>query len=335
MKSMVWYKNPWLVTSGIAVLALAAAQTVQIILFVALSTLMQQAGTSGTGWANGAVMVPAIVSALAGGAFLGRLRPLEHIRLWILTAVISGILPVLLQVVTYPESMEWLKSASVWLSMLGSALLWLAGCWFGSITQRRHPDSRLDRQLLQWTGGAVGIVVLLYAMTWGSIIFSKGYRMAKQVTLSLPPDVEEIDVPYREPGVAASRGFKANIPAGSTEIQAYYLQHMETTRWTDVSRQFQNWEPGNWQIRRETWDDETIEYRLDGAHWLDVSGKVAVTLILQAVRADSAADWQTGLWEVQGLILSRPYAEPRTSPEENESPDSQQDTATTPEDQGP
>ncbi|HPQ39105.1 MAG TPA: hypothetical protein PLV45_01920, partial [bacterium] len=69
---MTWYKHPGWRTAGIAILALAAAQTVQVILFVAISAALQSSGSQASGWLNAAVMLPAVVSALAGGAFLGR-----------------------------------------------------------------------------------------------------------------------------------------------------------------------------------------------------------------------------------------------------------------------
>jgi len=305
-----WYREPRLITAGIVILAIGAAQTIQMILFVLFSTLL----TKTTGIPDNVMsllaMLPTILSVVAGGAFLGRLRYKDEYILWGVSALVAGIFPIALQLIMYPESTEWLQNPSIWISSAGGLLLWVAGCWLGALSWRLKPNAQFDNTLLRWTAGIVGVVILLYGITWGSIVFSKGYRLAKQVKLMIPSGVEEVDASYREPGVAQMRRFSKIIDPGDKSIQEFYLETMKREGWTDVTGTFQDWEAGQWVPRKETWNDREMEYMLAGAHWQDFSGKVLVTMVLQAIKLSPQADWQNSDWQVQGIILSRPYVEP-------------------------
>lgn len=307
---MVWYRDSRIQTSALAVLAVIASQVLQIILYLVTAMILQESSGMNPMMSSLITLLPAILATLAGGAFIGRLRPENSAYCWLVTAFIAGFLPIGLQLVIDSSPRVWLTDSSVWMSAAGSILLWIIGCFMGRLSHIRNPDPGFNRNLVRWTGGITAMVVLLYLFTWGSMVFSKSYRLAKTVDLQLPPDVEESPPSFLEPGIARSRHFSVLLPSGDTRIQEFYLDTMMSRGWSDITRQFQSWPVEEWQFRTDTQRDRIHEYALAGGHWLDLSGKVAVSLILQAEKVDENKTWEETDWRVRGLILSRPYSEP-------------------------
>lgn len=307
MKS--WYRHPSLITFGLAALAIGIGQVLQLLLYSMLATGLSSAKNIPVNIQGLLALIPPVLATLAAGAFLGRLRP-DNWRLWSGTALVVSLIPVLLQLMILTGDYSWLAGSALWFTVFGTLALWLTGCWLGSISSQRYPDPVLDKKLIMWSGGIVGLVLIMFGAVWGSVHLSKGYQLAKKVTLKTPPFVEIIDQKFSEPGVAKSQRFKAVLPAGDSSVQAFYLEIMENDRWINVTDKFQDWPAGQWQYRKETYGDQLMESQIAGAHWQDMSGNVAVTLVLQALKTNPLDGWTEGEWEIQGVILSRGYSEP-------------------------
>ena len=307
---MTGFRNEKIQAVALGILAVAASQVLQIILYLFLATLLREATDPGPDISQLLSLLPAILATLGGGLFLGRLRHDSSRGYWMVTAVAAALFPVLIQLLIYPDVSVWLGSGSVWLSVAGSAIIWYIGCLLGRMTLSRHPDPVLDKHLLRWTAGITGAVIVLYLATWSSMVLSEGYRAAKSVELPIPPGVEEVRSSIFEPGVAASRHFTATIPAGDTHLQQFYIDHLSEPAWVDVSSDFQEWVPGEWHFTRETRDDQQKEYALAGGHWRTDDSRAAVSLIMQARKSDEQKAWEDTDWKIQGMILSRPYSKP-------------------------
>jgi len=301
---MYWYRDVRIQTAGITLLALLAAQVLQIVLFVIVSTIHGEISQLDPRIMSLLTLLPAILGILAGGAFLGRLRPDNTRVLWTLSAIVAALFPLVVQAIIVPGAFDWLAEVTVWISAAGSGILWFVGCYLGGLSYRKKPDPVFDRSLLRWTGGILAALFLLYSVTWGSMVFSKGYRMAKSVDLLVPPDVEEINLAYLEPGIAKSRHFKTVIPSGDTHIQEFYAAVMSNDGWIDVTDVFQEWPLKEWRTRQEIVNNLPVEYVLSGGHWQDLSGKVAVTMVLQGQKVQESLSWDETDWLVYGIILS-------------------------------
>ncbi len=307
---MVWYRDRKLRTVALTGLAILASQILQIIFYFLIAALFREATNLTDQVAALISLLPAILATLGGGAFLGRLRPDGLPSSWIISSVITGTIPLILQAMIQAGSWEWLGVPSVWMAAVGTSLLWMIGCFLGRASQRAKPDSALDKAMIRWTGGITAAVILLYGVTWGSMVFSKGYRLAKTVQLAIPPDVEELNPSMMEPGVARSRHFTTVISSGDTRIQDYYIDLMKNQGWTDVTHMFQTWPVREWQFRNEDHQDKVVNYVLAGGHWQDISGKIMVTLILQGQKIEEPLPWEETEWRIHGMILSRPFGEP-------------------------
>lgn len=308
---MAWYRHPKLQSAGLVILALLATQILQIILFLIVSAGFRKISAPQPWSTNLLSLLPAVCAILAGGVFLGRLRPDNALFLWSSSAVANGIIPIGIQIILYPGTIGDLAGPILWATIAGNIVLWFVGCILGALSNRKKPDPSLDRSLVQWTGGISGAVILLYGLTWGSMVFSEGYRLAKTVRLPLPDGVEEIEPSGFEPGIARARRFKTEVAAGDTGIQDFYISRMSEDGWTDISGMFQNWPVTEWRFHTETFGNQPVEYAVSGGHWQDISGKVAVTLVLQSQKADDTQDWNDTDWIVHGIILSRPFTEPQ------------------------
>jgi hypothetical protein len=314
-----WYKTPITESIGLVILALAASQVLQIILFITLSAIIQEMKTPLSPFVDVMPVVPSIIATLAGGFFLGRVRARKSDRvLWATAALVNALIPLILQVVIMPKSIVSLAQLSVWISFAGNVVLWFAGCVVGVVSTQKKPDSGFDKALIQWTAGITALVVLLFAFTWGSMVFSKGYRRASNIELNIPPDAEEIQRAFFEPGIANSKRFRVNVSAGDTSIQGFYLALMEDRGWIDVTERFQSWPVREWQFRAERINDRDVEYVVSGGHWRDIAGDVAISLVLQGMKVDESADWNDTDWIIQGVVLSRPYREPDIEQEKDE-----------------
>lgn len=316
---MKWHKNPSIKSTGLVVLAVAASQVIQVLLFIVISSLIQELQTPNQAFVRIMPLLPTVIASFAGGFFLGRIKPESKDRiLWLVAALINAVIPISLQLIIVPESVYSLMELSVWLSFAGNSVLWLTGGFAGALSSQKKSDSNFDLALVRWTAAITALVVLLFAFTWGSFIFSRGYRLARSVELDLPPFVEEKHQPFFQPGIANIRHFQTTLKPGDTAIQDYYLQSMKADGWTNVSDRFQSWPVQEWQFREEHFNTEQIEYVIAGAHWKDISGKVAVSMVLQGIRLDETVDWNDTDWVIHGIILSRPYSEPAQGGETTE-----------------
>ena len=311
---MPWYKNSKLQSVGLVILALLATQILQVILFLIFSIGSRNIPSS-QGWLISLLTVlPVIAAVVAGGAFLGRLRPIDAMPLWSASAVANGLIPIVIQAALYPDTLAGLGSLVQWTTVIGNILFWFVGCVLGSFSQQKTPNSAFDRSLVQWTAGISSAIALLYGLTWGSIVFSEGYRLAKTVELPLPDGVEEIKIRVFEPGIAKARRFKTIVGSGNTDIQDYFSAKMTQDGWTDITELFQSWPIAEWRFETEIVDDRSIDYAVSGGHWQDLSGKVAVTLALQSEKVDITKGWDETDWSVSGIVLSRPHSEPQNRP---------------------
>ncbi len=319
---MSWYKHPKLQAVGLVILSLLAVQILQVILFLIISVASQNISSSQGWFLNFLAILPVLISLLAGGAFLGRLRPFNALALWSVSAVVNALIPVGIQVLLYPETLVTLGSLVQWTTIVGNILFWFVGCVLGSISQRKAPNSTFDRGLVQWTAGITGAIIFLYGLTWGSLVFSKGYRLAKAVELPLPEGVEEVQIRGFDPGIAQAKRFKTTIASSSTVLQEYFGSKMAQNDWTDITELFQSWPLMEWRFHSETVNNQAVDYAISGGHWQDLSGKVVATLVLQCEKVDVTKDWEETDWDVNGIILSRPYTEP---PDDSVIPDDYQD----------
>jgi hypothetical protein len=310
---MVWYRQRRFQSAGLVILALLATQILQIILFLIVSAGFRKISSFQSLSTNLISLLPVVFAIMAGGAFLGRLRPDNALFLYSFSAVANGFIPVGIQMVLYTGSIGDLTGPLLWATIAGNIVLWFAGCFLGALSNRKKPDPALDRSLVQWTGGISGAVLLLYGLTWGSMVFSEGYRLAKTVRLPLPDGVEEIEHAGFEPGIARARRFKTDVTAGDTGIQEFYINRMSEDGWTDITDMFQSWPVTEWRFHTETIGTETVEYAVSGGHWQDISGKVTVTLVLQSQKTDDTQHWDDTDWIVHGIILSRPFTEPQNN----------------------
>lgn len=306
-----WYRHPKIQTTGLVILALFSAQILQVILFLFVSIVSQNMSPS-QGWLlNLLSILPVILSLLAGGAFLGRLRPDNAMTLWSVSAVANSLVPIGMQALLFPDTFTVPGGLVQWTTIVGNILFWFVGCVLGSLSHRKTPNPTFDRSLIQWTAGITGAVIMLYGLTLGSLIFSKGYRMAKAVELPLPDDVEEIKIKGFEPGIARARRFRTTIASGDTSLQDFFCVEMAQKGWTDITEHFQSWPITEWHFQTEVQNNQSLEYAVSGGYWQDVSGKVVVTMVLQGEKVDVTKGWEDTDWNVIGIILSRPFTEPR------------------------
>jgi hypothetical protein len=308
---MNWSNKYWKLV-GIPILAVAASQTIYGILFIASLALLQNMSSPVSG--STVLILTGVVSVLAGGLFLGRLLGKKHHLIWFVTGVVAAFWPWVSQWLMNGLPSDNLLSYDILVTLSATICLWYLTAFAGYLTLIKYPKSDFDHHLLKWVGIAVAIIISLNIFSWASIRFSKGYRMARKVVFDLPLNVEETTDQINDPWIASYRRFTTVIVPHDTSLFDFYSTQFVSPQYENVSSKFNISDPGSWQHIEEQIRDEQLDYYTLSSRWVDLSGQILVTLLLQAQRIDETQDWNTSNWEVQGLIYSRPYADPPQTP---------------------
>jgi hypothetical protein len=304
-------RNDALKAIGVSILAILGAQVLQGMLFWGLSILMQEHVPS---YVEYLILLPSILSILGGGFFQGRLIEQRNPAIWLITGFLNSAWPFFYQISFTSNPWSWAGTPLAWVSIIAGTLIWIVGVMGARISQQRKPSAQFDKNLLRITGIVVGALFLLNIVSWSMINFSESFQLAKKVDLPLPPNTSEIKSDSPDPRIAAFHRFEATMPAGDESIFKFYQDAFQASGFHDVSAKFQDSSPLAWSMTKEPLNKEEIEVQSESAHWQDQSGKVLVSLYMQAEKANPAQPWQDGEWLVKGIILSRSYSEPPPTP---------------------
>ncbi|MBN1354939.1 hypothetical protein JXA40_01580 [bacterium] len=296
----------------VPVVAIAAAQTLYGILFFAAAALLQNRSIS-IG-AETILFGIGLVSMLAAAMFLGRVLEERLHWIWIMTGLAASIWPWISQAISGRADPAQLMHLGTWATVGASSAFWYLGAWAGQLTHLKYPSEHFDTQVFRWVGIVVAVLIGLNIVSWGSIRFSKTYRMAKSIEMELPEGVAEKKEPIGDPWIGSYRRFETVIAAGDTALYDFYARRYQPPQFADITEKFNSGKPGEWEHIQERVRDEDLDYRFLSARWLDLSGKIMVTLLLHAERMDPSQAWDQDQWMVEGIIYSRPYVEPSVTP---------------------
>lgn len=304
---MNWREIDWKLT-GVSILAILFSQVLHGFLFVlAISVLNRNYNETITPII---FLLVSVLAIFAGGLFLGRVLKKPQYYTWLISGVIAALWPFASHVLFGEGDWQWIMQIDVWFSFAGSIAIWYLGGWLGSMSHQKYISSKLDRNLLKWVGIGVAILIGLNIFSWATIHFSGGFRMAQKIELPLPPHVNEIPGNVGDPWVASSKRFETTVPANDESIYKFYSRYFYSPQFENVSEKFQPVVAGEWHHVQEQIRDEFLDYHAAQARWVDLTGKVLISLILHAERIDENLNWEEGFWQVKGLIYTRPYAEP-------------------------
>ncbi len=256
-------------------------------------------------------LLSSITAVLLGGAYLGRLIPHRYVGIWLLSGVLNAISPVIIQSFMSGFSREWFMHIEFWFNALGSILIWYLGALAGYFSRSKYPSGSVDEKLFKIVGISVVALILINYVSWAAIHFSNSYRLAREISVPLPPEATETPAEPPDPWIAQFRRFEMTVPPFDKSVMEWYGSQFKSPEFEDVTEKFDAHEFGKWVHIQRQIEDQNLDYYLATARWRDLSGKVMVTVFLQADKENPDREWSDTDWKITGVAYSRPYSEPQ------------------------